>query len=123
MPKYTFKCPECGLVEQQNVPRSVKEVSCCRCAPDKESWMKRQMPKLGGQSEVNETVDEYTGIVWKDGQRESIKERKEKFYWEVEVPRMVNSGTYSIETMLEMGWVYINDKDEMCINNKPPSER
>lgn len=85
--------------------------------------MKRQMPKLGGQSQVNETVDEYTGITWKDGQRDAIKERKDKYYWEVEVPRMVNSGTYSIETMLEMGWVYFNDKDEMCVNNKPPSER
>jgi hypothetical protein len=123
MPKYTFKCPECGLEEQQTVPRHIKEVSCCRCAPDKESWMKRQLPKLGGQPDVNETVNEYTGVTWKEGQKEAIDERRAQSYWEVEVPRMVRSGTYSIETMLEMGWVYFNDKEEMIINDQPPNKR
>jgi hypothetical protein len=85
--------------------------------------MKRQLPKLGGQPDVHETVNEYTGVTWKEGQKEAIDERRAKYYWEVEVPRMVRSGTYSIETMLEMGWVYFNDKEEMCVNNKPPSER
>lgn len=123
MPKYTFICPECGLQEQQTVPRNIKMVSCCRCAPDKESWMKRQMPKLGGQPTVNEVINKHTGTTWADGQQESIKVRRDKYYWEQEVPRMVRSGTYGIDTMLENGWVYFNDKDEMCINDKPPSER
>lgn len=85
--------------------------------------MVRLMPTLAGKAQVNETVDKYAGRVWQDDQRESIKERKDKHYWEVEVPRMVNSGTYSLETMLEMGWVYLNDKGEICVNNKPPSRR
>jgi len=123
MPKYTFICPECGLQEQQTVPRNIKTVSCCRCAPTKESWMKRQMPKLGGQSTVNEIINKHTGTTWADGQQESIKARRDKYYWEQEVPRMVRSGIYGLDTMLENGWVYFNDKDEMCINDKSPSER
>jgi putative FmdB family regulatory protein len=119
MPKYTFKCTECDSVVQENVSRRTNSIVCPKC----ESAMKRQLPKLGGQSTVNETVDKYTGTTWADGQRESIEERRAKYYWEQEVPRMVRSGTYSIETMLEMGWVYFNDKEEMIINDKPPSER
>jgi len=122
MPKYTFICPECDTTEQLTVDRRMKEVICRNCLP-KESQMKRQMPKLGGQPTVNEVINKHTGTTWADGQQESIKARRDKYYWEQEVPRMVRSGTYGIDTMLENGWVYFNDKDEMCINDKPPSER
>jgi len=123
MPKYTFICPECGTIEQQYTPRSTREVSCCKCSPEKESWMKRQMPTLNGPSTVNETVDKYVNRVWQDGQQESIKARRDKYYWGHEVPRMVSSGTYSVETMFENGWVYFNEKEEICVHDKPPNER
>lgn len=81
------------------------------------------MPRLAGQSQVNETIDKHSGIVWQADQQESIKARRDKYYWEQEVPRFVHSGVYGLDTMLENGWVYLNEKEEMCIHNKPPSER
>ncbi len=55
--------------------------------------------------------------------QEILQERKADHYWEVIVPDMVNSGTYTIETMLEQNWVQFNEKGEMIINTKPPGKR
>jgi len=123
MPKYTFKCPECNKTEQQYVPREIKEISCCNCAPEKESWMKRQLPTLSGNPDITEVVDDYTGKTAKQDQGTMIKERHAKFYWSVEVPRLVNSGVYGVDTMLEQGWVWFDDNHKMHINDKPPNER
>ena len=119
MPKYTFICEKCKNTKACFVKIGVKKIDCDMC----DGFLLRQMPKLSGPSQVNEVIDHYTGVSWVDDQEAKIKQRKDKYYWEIEVPRMVNSGTYSIETMLEMGWVYLNEKEEVCINNKPPSER
>jgi len=125
MPKYTFSCPMCSTSLQQNVSRDTSEIACVNCQKQDLAnvKMKRQMPKLGGQPQVNEVVDKYVNRVWQDGQQESIKVRRDKYYWSVEVPRMVNSGTYSVETMFENNWVYFNEKEELCVHNKPPHER
>lgn len=119
MPKYTFECRNCSNSVKKLTPVSVRIIDCEKCGQD----MLRAMPKLNGQAEVSETVNKYTNTQWKDGQKEEIQARKDKYYWTVEVPRMVNSGTYGLDTMLEMGWVYLNEKEEICINDKPPSER
>ncbi len=105
MPKYTFVCPVCNHSEQNYVPRKVSEVACEACYSQgrKDVWMKRKMPTLAGRPDTTEVVDEYTGTVWKEDQQELIKQRKDEYYWSIEVPRLVNSGTYSIETMVEMG--------------------
>lgn len=85
--------------------------------------MLRKLPTLSGQSDVHETVDSYTGTIQREDQRKIIEKRRDDYYWTVEVPRLVNSGTYSVETMLEQGWIYLDEKQQIQINNKPPSKR
>lgn len=81
--------------------------------------MPRALPTLSGQ-EVTETVDLLTNRKWKQDQGEIIDNRKENYYWEIEVPRLVEK--YSLETCLEQGWLVYNEKEELVIN-KPPSKR
>ncbi len=117
MPKYTFKCDN-GHTVQKYTSSSVTDFPCKAC----DAIMVRQMPKIQS-SDVSETVDKYTGTEWKADQREMVKQRRDEYYWSVEVPRLVNSGTYSIETMLENGWIYIDDKEQVQINTIPPHKR
>lgn len=119
MPKYTFKCQECGSAESLYLGRHVKSVTCKECGGETE----RQLPKLSGQVDVNEVIDGYTGVIHRPDQREIVEKRRNEYYWSVEVPRLVNSGTYSVETMLEMGWIYLDEKDHVQINDKPPHRR
>ena len=119
MPKYTFKCNNCNNQIDKYVSSKTRTSLCSECG----SNMSRKLPTLSGKSEVKETVDSYTGIVHQEDQRELIEKRSDEFYWSVEVPRLVNSGTYTVETMLELGWIYIDDKDQVQINNTPPHRR
>lgn len=123
MPKYTFECPKCGRSEQSYVPTHVKTISCYVCAPDKETWMKRKLPTLSGNPDITEVIDDYTGKTVKQDQSTMVKERHDKYYWGVEVPRMVKSGVYGVDTMLENGWIWFDDHNHMQIHDKPPSER
>lgn len=117
MPKYTFKCNECKSEEQ--LFTSVKRV----CTPCKKcnGSMERLMPVLSGPAQVKETVDKLLGRKWIDNQQEIIKSRKDDYFWSVEVPRLVQSGTYSVETMLENNWIYYDDKGMMQTRTKPPT--
>ena len=119
MPKYTFVCKNCGNTKQKMVSRSKHIVDCDVC----ESEMDRQLPSLSGSPTVNETIDSYSGIVQPANQQETVQKRSDEYYWTVEVPRLVNSGTYSLETMLEMGWVTLDDKKQIRIQDKPPHRR
>jgi len=116
MPKYSFICDTCGDRAQVYCQLHDKTV-CIKCNAE----MRLQMPVLAGQ-EVRETVDQYTGVQHKQDQKEMVIERKAAYFWEVEVPRMVNSGTYTLETMLENGWVYLNEKDQLVTRTKPPQK-
>ena len=118
MPKYSFACPSCGTTIQMYVPASVITTACQACS----NPTTRQMPILNGPANVREVVDKNTGITWTDGQQEMVKDRKENYYWTVEVPRFVNSGIYSLETMLENEWIYVDDSGKIHIN-KPPDKR
>jgi hypothetical protein len=82
--------------------------------------MDRQLPNTNAPTEIRELVDPYTNVTWGKDHEAVMKHRKETHYWEVEVPRLVQ--TYSIETCLEQGWLIYNDKGELVIN-KPPSKR
>jgi hypothetical protein len=83
--------------------------------------MNRELPKLRGLK-TTETVDKYTNRKHISDHKEVVKERKLDFYWSVEVPKMVNSGTYSIETMLEQNWVYYDEKGNLITRTKPPQK-
>ena len=117
MPKYTFKCESCGSSKSQFATVKTKIVDCV-CG----KTMNRQLPSLL-TSNKTELVDKYKNISQRENQKEELQERRDKFYWEVEVPRMVNSGTYSLETMMEQNWVYVDDNNEIHINNKPLAQR
>ena len=118
MPKYTFEC-QCGHVIQKYVNRSTSEIECLECGKQ----MPRRLPTLSGPADVNETIDSYTNTVHKQDHKEQVQKRRDEYYWKVEVPRLVNSGTYSVETMIEMGWIYLDEKGDIRTHTKPPHKR
>jgi len=117
MAKYTFICDKCHVTQQMYVGSSLLEKEC-QCG----GTLHRQLPKLS-QSTSYEKPDKDSACRWIDDQPAVIQSRKEQFYWSVEVPRMVNSGTFSIETMLDNGWITVSEEGNMIINTKPPSQR
>ncbi len=117
MPKYRFVCTNCKEEKEQYAPSTVSSFPCGNC----DSSMVRQMPKLSGAVQVNETIDPITNSKWKKDQEEMIKERQEDYYWSVEVPRFVQ--TYSVETCLEQGWMYVDDNGQLQVHTKPPHKR
>lgn len=117
MPKYTFMCHSCGTSVQKYVSASKQSIVCKSCGSD----VSRQMPNLSGPAEVREVVNPHTNTKWKKDQKEMVEERKEDYYWSVEVPRFVQ--TYSLETCLEQGWCYIDDEGKVQIHTKPPHKR
>lgn len=121
MPKYTFDCcnPECDSKVQRLVPASLTQIPCEECGFN----MFRQMPTLNGPSEVRETINSHTGATWRKDQKEILAARQENYLWEVEIPRKVASGTYTLETMLDLGWVYVDDDGKIQAHTKPPHKR
>jgi hypothetical protein len=115
MPKYFFVCQQCKERKHKYVA-STTFVGVCDCG----ALMDRELPKTSGQTEVREIVDPLRNITWGKDHEAIMKDRKDTHFWEVEVPRLVQ--TYSVETCLEQGWLIYNDKGELVIN-KPPSKR
>lgn len=116
MPKYNFKCHQCEYTGHRYVPSTVEVLPCPEC----KEQMQREMPKIDSPTEVREVVDSYTNTKWGKDQLAVVKQRKDDHFWNVEVPRLVQ--TYSTETCIEEGWLKYNDKGELVIN-KPPSRR
>jgi len=81
--------------------------------------MERQMPITNSPVQVNEVIDPYTNKKWQQDQQQMLDARNDEHYWSVEVPRLVNSGTYSMETMLEQGWLVYNEKHELVLGKAP----
>lgn len=117
MPKYTFQCSSCNVRTQKYTNQSVKDIVCPECF----AMAERLLPAISG-AKTNETVDKLFNRKHVSDQKNIIKERKLDYYWEVEVPNLVNSGVYSIETMLEQGWVFYNEKNELVTRTKPPEK-
>jgi len=113
MAKNRYRCNDC---EKEETRYSSSSDFPCSCG----GVLKRQMPRLAGHVQVNETVDKYRNVKHKQDQKKIIDDRKKTHYWSVEVPEMVASGTYSMETMLEMNWVYYNEQGELCTRTTPP---
>jgi hypothetical protein len=97
------------------VPTTVEHVPCV-CGEQ----MDRELPNTNSPTEVRELVDPFTNVTWGKDHEAVMKQRKEDYFWEVEVPRLVEK--YSTETCLENGWLIYNDKGELIIN-KPPKKR
>jgi len=115
MPKYHFICPSCKDEKELYVSAKTEVALCSICA----TLMERQLPQSGSQT-VTEIVDSFTGVRNEEDQRLKTKDRKTDHFWEVEVPRLVQ--TYSLQTCLEEKWLIYNDKGELVIN-KPPTKR
>lgn len=113
MPKYTFTCEKCGSSIQKYTSVNTNVINC-ECG----QAMLRNMPNLSG-IKTTEIVDKLLNKKHVADQENAMKDRKLQYYWEVEVPKMVNSGTYSLETMLEQGWVYYNEKQELITRTTP----
>jgi hypothetical protein len=119
MPKYTFKC-DLGHEIQKYTTTKVKNFPCTddSCS----ATMVRQPPRLQ-KADVHETIDKFFNIQQSPDQSELVQQRRDEYYWTVEVPRLVNSGTYALDTMLELGWITVDDKDQIQINTAPPHKR
>jgi hypothetical protein len=115
MAKYHFACKECHNEEIRYVTSTVLELVCDKCG----NQMVRKLPE-SSSTQVNEVVDQLTNRKWQANHEEMIKDRRDQHYWDVEVPRLVQ--THSIETCLEQGWLTYNEKGELVVN-KPPSKR
>lgn len=116
MPKYSFECSNCGNTTQLYCHMD-KVITCHVCDEN----MQLLLPTI--TSEVRETVNKETNAHWKQDQKEILAERKANYFWEVEVPRLVNSGVYTLETMLENGWVYYDEKNNLQTRTSPPQKQ
>ena len=117
MPKYTYTCPVCSNSAQKIVNISDNRSFDCSCG----NQMVRQMPKLSS-TKTTEVIDKYTNQKHVTDQKQIIHERKLDYYWDKLVPEMVNSGTYTLETMLEKGWVYYDEKNNLVTRTKAPQK-
>jgi len=83
--------------------------------------MKRALPNIRG-IQTNELIDKYSNKSLVANHKEIINERKQDHYWAVDVPNMVDSGIYTLETMLEKEWVYYDEKGNLTTRTKPPQK-
>lgn len=113
MAKNRYKCNKCDIERYRYI--SIESYTCS-CGGN----LQRQLPQLSGHVQVTETVDKSRNIKHKLDQKKILTDRKLEYYWKIEVPKMVASGTYSLETMLEMQWVYYNEQGELCTRISPP---
>lgn len=118
MPKYRFICPKCYRETLAIVTRNTSSIICDDC----KATMNREMPRLN-VSEITETVNKYLGTKQPANRKDQVEERRSEYYWKHEVPRFVDSGTYSLETMIDNGWVIVTDDGKIEIQNKPPHRR
>jgi len=115
MAKYKFSCTSCNMDVERYASPKIEVLECPTC----KAQMKRQFPGAGSQV-VREVVDDFTNVRTAPDEKEQNKSRKTEYFWEVEVPRLIQ--TYSLETCLHEGWLVYNDKNELVIG-KSPSKR
>lgn len=85
--------------------------------------MDRMIPRLNGAVESLETVDKESGTKWRADHNEDLKARSDLYFWKHHVPRLVDSGVYSLETLLQNGWVIVNAKGQIEVQTTPPNKR
>ena len=117
MAKYTYYCNMCDKEEERIVTDRDRLITCS-CGIQ----MIKMMPRLSPAT-TTEVVNSHTKQEHIKDQDIMVKARRDEYYWKVEVPRLVASGTYSVETMLENGWITIDDSKQIVIQTKPPHKR
>lgn len=110
MAKYRFQCEKCSTVVERYTSVKTEVLPCKECSFP----MKRLLP-TGGSKKVTEKVDTFLNIRHEEDHKKQLEDRRTEYFWEVEVPRLVQSGTYSTETCLQEGWIVYNEKGEMVI--------
>lgn len=118
MAKYRFQCEKCLSTVERYVAVSVETQLCKECG----GLAKRLFPNIGGKK-VTETVDPFLNVRHEEDQKRQLQDRRSEYFWSTEVPRFVQSGVYSTETMLAEGWVVYNEKGEMVIAKGPPQKK
>jgi Zn-finger nucleic acid-binding protein len=118
MAKYRFQCESCQVVIERYVPSTIETQLCPECG----GLAKRLFPNIG-MKKVTETVDHFLNVRHEDDQKKLLEDRRAEHYWEVEVPRFIQSGVYSVETMVAEGWVSYNERGEMVIAKGPPQKK
>lgn len=108
MAKYRFTCDKCKVTEERYATPEVESTVCIRC----NGPTRREFPNIGSKK-VTEKVDDFLNIRHEEDQRKQLEDRRVEHFWEVEVPRLVQ--TYSTETCLEEGWLVYNEKGELVI--------
>lgn len=117
MPKYTYECTDCDIQIQKFANVTDKTTKCPKC----HEQIPRRMPLLKAPK-VTEVVDKYSNKKHMDNHKNVLQERKLDYYWKHEVPKFVESGTYELDTMLEQGWVYYDEKGNLTTRTKPPQK-
>ena len=116
MPKYKFICNKCKIEDDKVVPVAWNTIPC-NCG----GALVKQLPVLK-KTVTKERVDVDRKIDWIDNQEEIMKERSTEHFWKIEVPRLVQSGEYSIKHMMENGWIYKDENGKIQINTVPPNK-
>ncbi len=114
MPRYSFEC-ECGHTKELYTSFDAKLT--CECG----RLVDASLPKLSATT-VTEKVDKMSNKHWMKDQKEVLLDRSEAYFWSVEVPRFVESGVYSMETMMERQWVYYDAKGNLQTRTVPPGK-
>lgn len=117
MAKYRYQCEQCNTVIELYASKDV-EVVKHECG----GWAKRLFPNIGSKK-VTETVDPFLGVRQEEDQKKKLESRRSEYFWQQEVPRLVQSGIYSTETMLAEGWVVYNEKGEMVVAKGPSPKK
>lgn len=114
MAKYRFQCEKCSTIVERYTSVKTEVLSCNSCGEN----TKRLFPNIGSKK-VTEVVDSFLNIRHEEDNKKQLENRRSEHYWGVEVPRFVESGIYSTETMLAEGWLVYNEKGELVIGKGP----
>ncbi len=116
MPKFIFICNKCGKEVVKIVPASWSFIGC-ECGGN----LIKQFPNL--KKTVNkEKVEQTRNIDWIEDQEKMVKDRSLEEFYKHEVPKLVQSGTFSVKEMEQKGWIYKDEKGHFQIRTTPPSK-
>lgn len=116
MPKRSFVCIDCGEITSSYVyGQDLLGKQCNLCG----SPAKVLPPTILGM-DVTELVDQDRNVKWKQNQEEMIRERSLDYFYENEVPRLINE--YSLKVCLEEGWIYYDEKGDLKVRKRPPQK-